>query len=95
MCNQRFNGWSNHATWLVDLWLTNESDISYLAGEYSGNVSDVADAIEEIVREQMDSFNANGMIADMLSSFTENVNWREIAESICEGYETESEADDV
>ncbi len=75
-----YNGWSNHETWLVALWLNNDQ-ASYNALEElkAEDESDYhkAESLEELVHE-LYGFEPVGMIADLINSASARVNWVEI-----------------
>ena len=48
MTEEGFNGWANHATWNVALWIGNEESLYALAkqiGGANGTYSDLADVL--------------------------------------------------
>jgi hypothetical protein len=80
MCNETFNGWANHATWLVNLWL----------GEYDYNPSellglsryDATQALKETVDNILTNYEdakITGFAADLIQSTLSDVNWYELA----------------
>ena len=76
---QSYCGWTNHATWLVNLWLSNdeytESGLR-LAVRYGGH-----EGLKDYVNELLDDSGiANGtMWYEMIRSCLDDVDWREIA----------------
>lgn len=79
MDQQSYNGWTNHSTWLVNLWLTNdeytESGLR-MAVRYGGH-----EGLKDYVYELLDDSGiASGtMWYDMITSCLSDVDWREIA----------------
>lgn len=86
MANDKYNGWTNRATWLVQLWLDNEQgtqvalyDIARSNRESLANTADgIKDYIEELLPE------LDGFAADLMSVAIGEVNWSEIAEHAIE-----------
>lgn len=82
MENEKYNGWSNYETWLVNLWLTNDAGTYALAldaakgGDVWEAESRLADLADEIT-EQPPSF-----AGDLVRASLTRVDWREIAESL-------------
>jgi hypothetical protein len=74
-----YNGWSNYATWRINLEL-----ISDLDGESFGKPSDIgqlASAIESYVYDVMDEIDgiSSSIVRDYADAFISSVNWYEIA----------------
>ena len=84
MDRDKFNGWTNHSTWLVNLWLgddvqswINDSDCE--EWDLHSVESVFKDFIEELTSQENISC---GMLADLLQSAVDDVDWRELAEHI-------------
>jgi len=94
MSNEKYNGWTNYATWRVNLEMVDGLDPrEHFSG--SKDVYELATKIEEYIKGYIDEF-ASGMARDYALAFLDEVNWREIAKSIAEAYElfqTETEVD--
>lgn len=75
-----YNGWTNYETWLVVLWLNNDQ-ASYNALEAlkaeDGSEYRKAESLEELVRELYEC-EPVGIVADLVNSAFERVNWVEI-----------------
>jgi hypothetical protein len=78
-----YNGWKNHETWCVNLWLTNEPsterDLRMLA-QKPWTVYHRGDALKEYVNAMAPIDDAN-MFTDLLRSALRNVDWREIIQN--------------
>jgi len=74
-----YNGWTNYATWRVNLELFDG---------YEGTLS--ADTAREIAEEYIDGSSSEGLARDYARAFIADVNWREIAGH----YEAEPETDE-
>lgn len=72
-----YNGWTNHPTWLVNLWL----DGDCLDGM---SASEIKEFVEELIDEQLGNHcgarQPNGLAFDLIQSALDDVNWRELAE---------------
>jgi len=87
MTDTTYNGWTNHATWLVNLHLDNTyvmtDELLTTAGEMMENdypVADLADHIKGLIEEWIDPACPNaGLAQDLISGYLSEVNWREIA----------------
>jgi hypothetical protein len=88
-----YNGWTNYETWAVKLWMDNDEGSYRLFKEMAENhviefEKDaapwrLADAIKDEISCSAPDLGAS-MYADLLGSALDNVNWREIAESLIE-----------
>ena len=79
MSAEKYNGWTNYATWRVNLEIL--GDIQWASDE-----TITVDYLKEIVENVVfDNCGCNGsLVADYARSFLSNVNYYEIAESIRE-----------
>jgi hypothetical protein len=94
MSDTKYNGWTNHETWLVNLWQTNDNGtqdyweerarecLEYRDFDKDAATQDLADEMQGNV-EDFDSDDVTqvmGLYADLLRSALGAVNWFEIAE---------------
>lgn len=72
-----YNGWTNHATWLVNLW-------------WGDNLAEIdepvtAEMAENYVFEMADMTNdhcvESKFVSDMFTAYMNEVNWQEIADA--------------
>jgi hypothetical protein len=92
MTDLTYNGWTNYETWVVNLWLTNDSgSVDYLnemardcLTHLDGDKNDAIWELAKRIEENHDEFKpeANGVFADLLNHALGCVNWREIAQYI-------------
>ena len=98
--DKTYNGWSNHSTLCVNLWLSNEqwSDswccdaareaVDDAKGNRDDAIHKMATRLQELVETPIDEGGMmpkiEGIIADLLGSAMAEVNWREIAEYMIE-----------
>lgn len=78
MSDNKYNGWTNYATWRINLELIdgyehNQTDAGYLAEE-------LKDYVESIIDETA----PDGITKDYALAFISDVNWYEIAEHLIE-----------
>ena len=88
MATEKYNGWTNYATWRVNLemfdgvaFLENHTNDTY---EYSQRLREYA---EELLNEST----AQGFALDYALAFISDVNWYEIAESMQAEYNDNNE----
>lgn len=87
------NGWTNHATWLVNLWL---SEYGYEPSELSGlSRYDAVQALKHTVDNILENEypNATGLAEDLIQSALSDVNWYELADHYIEDLPTEDDND--
>ena len=75
MTDTTYNGWSNRATWLVNLWLDNDGFFK----DFSSGSND-AYQVGQIIHGQAEEMQpeVTGLWADAMGAFLRNVNWEEI-----------------
>jgi hypothetical protein len=81
--NAGYNGWPNHETWLVHLWLTNDPATDtvcrQLVGAVEQTVGEAAEALKSLLEEESPLADQAGMYADLLTAALARVDWRAIA----------------
>lgn len=82
MEDDKYNGWTNYATWRVNLEMIDGMDAESFGvdpdDEEDPDPSDVANAIQSFVDEIMDE-GPDGLAKDYAKAFLSDVNWHEIA----------------
>ncbi len=80
----KYNGWSNRETWVVNLWLTNDQASYYLmleALKHSDSDYTCAEWLQERLRDQLDEeAGTASMWSDLLSTAFYRVDWVEVIE---------------
>ena len=90
MDTQKYNGWTNHATWLCNLWF---DDLSPLFEDHIEDLSDehdskdalldtLAEWIEQHVEEYVETIvdERVGFVMDLVNSAYRDIDFRDIAE---------------
>ena len=88
MTNEKYNGWTNYATWRVQLELFDGYDG---ASDNDLDAYDLGDSLREMAYDTL-SANGSGLVLDYAMAFLSDVNWAEIARGMIEAYR-EEEAD--
>jgi hypothetical protein len=83
-----YQGWTNYATWRVNLEIL--SDIEF---ENKTSADDLREIVEDIVFSQYELSNGSHLIEDYARAFISEVNFYEIARSINEELELQTEYD--
>lgn len=76
MSDNKYNGWTNWETWLVNLWW-GDSLLSYVEEDNIKDHEDLMNYVQEAFTDVYD-LNAVGFIGDVLNGFWSEVNWREL-----------------
>ena len=76
MNDMKYNGWTNYATWRVNLEMFDGSDLYWTA-------ESARDFVEEIIIDST----PEGVARDYALAFISDVNWHEIAEHYEEFFE--------
>lgn len=86
MENTTYNGWTNYATWRINLefGLTEFYSDIYDLGDIPNDVDDIIYNLKEHVEESLESNCDNEMTLSYALAFVEDVNYYEIATHIIE-----------
>jgi hypothetical protein len=80
MSNATYNGWTNYATWRVNLEMFDGTE-DYWSPE----------SAREFVEEIIESTTPEGVARDYALAFLSDVNWHEISEHTLDNLESEEE----
>ena len=83
MNDTKYNGWTNYATWRVNLEMFDGSDLYW-----------TAESAREFVEEIIIDSTPEGVARDYALAFISDVNWHEIAEHYEEFLEEEEEEEE-
>jgi hypothetical protein len=76
MANEKYNGWTNYATWRVNLEMFDGGDF---ASDNDLDAYDLGDSLREMAYDTL-SESGSGLVLDYALAFLSDVNWHEIAE---------------
>lgn len=84
MDRDKYNGWTNHSTWLVNLWLGNDVQSWINDSDCEGwDLDSVESVFKDFIEELTSQENITcGLLTDLLQSAVDDVDWRELAEHI-------------
>ena len=89
MKNDTYNGWTNYATWRVNLEIFDGLDpTSYFSAFDPEDVSGLADSLKQYAEEVIFECSEvpDGLARDYAFAFLSEVNWYEIAEHLIADY---------
>ena len=83
--SDKYNGWTNYATWRVNLEIFDGIDPSEM-GWHKLDRYDLADALQEYAAEVV-TMGASGLALDYAIAFMADVNFREIAQHFADDFD--------
>ena len=89
MTNKTYNGWTNYATWRINLEIFDGIDPREMGWHKLKH--DLEPILRDYVVEILESQVASGLALDYALAFIDDVNWYEIARHLIENYEDEEE----
>ena len=89
MTDKTYNGWTNYATWRVNLEIFDGLDPEDM-GWTGLDAYDLAPVLREYVEELIESTAPEGLARDYAMAFVDGVNYREIAAMILETYQEDA-----
>lgn len=90
--SQTYNGWTNYATWRVNLEVFDGMSARDITGRSIPAVSELKDAAKEYAEELIEQSSGDGLARDYALAFLSDVNWWEIAEHLLANEEEQEEA---
>ena len=86
----KYNGWANRETWKISLWINNDEGLDMYVNEMLDQTEDAYVAAEQlagIIKELPDIdvvLSRGGLVADLLTTTLDRVDWYELAEALGE-----------
>ena len=82
MTDRTYNGWTNYATWRVNLELFDGMTARDITGRGLPAVSELRDALQEHAEQLIEDTTVEGFGRDYALAFLSDVSWWEIANSM-------------
>jgi len=83
--NKEYNGWTNYATWRVNMEILGDIEFDKIVSADS-----LKEIVEDVVFSQYELGNGSHLVEDYARSFISEVNFYEIAQGINEELELQS-----
>ena len=92
MTDNRYNGWTNYATWRVNLEIFDGFDPSdYFSGLNLDDAYSLSKCLEDYAEQVIfECATVEGLAADYARAFLSDVNWYEIAEHMLDDIKSEA-----
>lgn len=86
-----YNGWTNYATWRVNLEIFDSMELGDFWGYENDKPSEIdpyelGETMKDYANELLEIEVKDGLALDYARAFISDVNWREIAEMMLEAY---------
>ena len=87
-----YNGWTNYATWRVNLEIFDNMELGDFYGYADARPSEIdvyelSDTFKEYADEALTIDGESGLAVDYARAFISEVNWQEIARSMIDAYQ--------
>jgi hypothetical protein len=79
MEDTKYNGWTNYATWRINLEMFDSYELNHISDDVSSVAEFIKEEAEGYIEEQ-----ANSLALSYALAFMSEVNWYEIAEHLIE-----------
>lgn len=83
-----YNGWTNYATWRVNLEMLDGMDLREM-GWHRLEAYELGEVLKDYCDEMLSMDAKEGLVLDYARAFLSDVNWREIANSLLESFAEE------
>jgi hypothetical protein len=89
-----YNGWTNYATWRINLELFDGVNAYQLSGRYTNTPSEIKDLARDYAENIIFETSIEGLARDYALAFISDVNWWEIANHLIANLEDETDYPD-
>lgn len=86
-----YNGWTNYATWRINLELFDGVNAYQLSGRYVNSPSDIKDLARDYAENIVYETSTEGFARDYALAFLSDVDWWEIANHLIANLEDETQ----
>lgn len=90
MTDTTYNGWTNYATWRVNLEMFDGWDADQLDSLTMGDTYNLSKQLKDYVEQFLSDTNPQGLALDYAFAFLGEVNWYEIAQRMVNDHALEN-----
>jgi hypothetical protein len=87
----KYNGWTNYATWRVNLEMFDAMLVTDICTSRAPVVSELKDDLKEFAEHLIEQSSTEGFARDYALAFLSDVDWWEIANHMMADYERDQE----
>ena len=86
--SEKYNGWTNYATWRINLEIFDGFNPREYFSDANGDIweDELADNLKAYAEEIIESTSVPGLARDYAMAFLDNVDWEEIAKHMLDEY---------
>lgn len=95
MSKSTYNGWTNYATWRINLEIFDGMSVRDLIGRSTACMSELRDACQEYAEELIEATSDEGLARDYALAFLSDVDWWSIANHLAAATEDETEEEET
>ena len=96
MNNEKYNGWTNYETWLVNIWVDNDKKLYFMmkdiinSHDWTDKAYELSKVLQETYEQQAENTGLKvGLMSDLLNGALRAVNWYELADHYITDYKDE------
>jgi multimeric flavodoxin WrbA len=89
---EKYNGWTNYATWRVNLEIFDGFDMDSLVSFDMKDLYNLTELVEGYATDWIIESSESGLARDYALAFLQEVNWKEIAQALVDNYAEENES---
>ena len=79
---EKYNGWTNYATWRVNLEIFDGMDLYYFQSVDMKDLYNLTKMVEEYAIDLIECSSESGLARDYALCFLQEVNWKEITQAL-------------
>ena len=90
--SDKYNGWTNYATWRVNLEIFDGMDFDNFGSIDMKDLYTLTKTVEEYAIDIIECSSEAGLARDYALAFLQEVNWKEITQALVDNYVEENQS---